>query len=665
MQRGALLTAVLVFLVALAAGSAVLHQAGSIDRGERRAAALELARAAAVAVEQEFSRSLLAAGALAAMVAEGASEAELDGVARRLLVLTGSGAILQLAPDGVIRRSWPLAGNERALGLQLLEHPVHGPFARRARDERRPLVYGPFRLLQGGEALAVRVPVWIPGPAGDRFWGLVSAIVREEVLLERSHLTQLSPAGYDFQLVRVNAGAADELLHTTAPGSQPLRDPVTVELAISGQAWRLAVEPRAGWGGGVTVGLVIGAVLLALLAALLAYRVLALPGILRREVDARTAELREAHEAQRRAEEAHRQSQKLEAVGLLAGGVAHDFNNLLVGILSYSELLREEAKPGTLEEEAATTISKAATRAAELTRQLLAFARMGPRREETVDLHLVVREVVTLLSRTLDKSIRVEARLHAQPSTVRGDPGQLQQVILNLAVNARDAMPSGGTLALETSVDAAARSLVLEVSDTGVGIPPEHLERIFDPFFTTKSEGKGTGLGLSTVYGILKVHGGGVKVESTPGVGTRFRVRLPLASGPEAARDAVEAPAPRGHGRVLVVDDEEAVRRAGARVLESLGYEPVTVGGGQEALDWLAANPGPLAAVVLDLSMPGMAGAEAFRRLRALRPELRVVISSGFDRDGAAQEVLDAGAVAFVQKPYRVRDLARALAGMG
>jgi len=203
------------------------------------------------------------------------------------------------------------------------------------------------------------------------------------------------------------------------------------------------------------------------------------------------------------------------------------------------------------------------------------------------------------------------------------------------------------------------------VSDTGVGIPPEHLERIFEPFFTTKPEGQGTGLGLATVYGIVKAHGGAVSVETAVGRGTRFRVLLPLAqTAPAAEGAAADEAAPRGQGRVLLVDDEEAVRRTGARVLESLGYVAVPAAGGQEALDWLAANPGPPAAVVLDLSMPGQDGAETFRRMRALRPDLRIIVSSGFDRTGAAQALLDAGAVAFVQKPYRVRDFARALAGL-
>jgi CheY-like chemotaxis protein len=285
----------------------------------------------------------------------------------------------------------------------------------------------------------------------------------------------------------------------------------------------------------------------------------------------------------------------------------------------------------------------------------------------------MVGEAVGLLGRTLDKSIRLETRLVASRHHVLGEPGQLQQVIVNLAVNARDAMPEGGVLTLETEavdVDPAAvpgvaqgSYLTLSVADTGVGIPPENLERIFEPFFTTKAEGRGSGLGLATAFGIVKGHGGTVRVYSEVGVGSRFVVYLPILAGGEAREEAVEPPAPRGSGVVLVVDDEELVRRTAARVLASLGYEPVLVTGGREALDWLARQPVPPAAVLLDLAMPGMDGRTCFRELHALHPGLRVIVSSGFSRNDRAEALLAEGAVGFVQKPYRTAELARALAG--
>jgi CheY-like chemotaxis protein len=249
-------------------------------------------------------------------------------------------------------------------------------------------------------------------------------------------------------------------------------------------------------------------------------------------------------------------------------------------------------------------------------------------------------------------------------------------VILNLAVNARDAMPDGGTLVVETAdvdLDGAVlppglppgRYLTLSVSDTGVGIPEEHQERIFEPFFTTKSEGKGSGLGLATVFGIAKGHGGTVRVHSEPGVGTRFVVFLPLPTDAGPTREPEDDAAPRGAGVVLVVDDEELVRKTAARVLESLGYEPVQVAGGQEALDWFERQSAPPVAVLLDLSMPGMDGRTCFRALRARAPKLPVIISSGFSKLGRGDELLAEGAVAFVQKPYRSVELARALVACG
>jgi signal transduction histidine kinase/CheY-like chemotaxis protein len=447
---------------------------------------------------------------------------------------------------------------------------------------------------------------------------------------------------------------------------------VTVAIELPGQTWALSVAPRTGWRPSSSPRLLQLAVLLiAILAAVLAYRVVSLPEILRREVAARTRDLEVAHREQRRAEEAQRQSQKLEAVGLLAGGVAHDFNNLLVAILGYADLLAAEAKPGSVVEEAARTISQAARRAAELTRQLLAFARLGRHRQERVDVHDVAREVVALLGRTLEKSIRVETSLSAPEHAVRGDPNQLQQVFVNLALNARDAMPDGGVLRVETSLEevgapapdglAPGPHVAVVVSDTGVGIPPELQGRIFEPFFTTKADGRGTGLGLATVYGIVKAHRGAVRLRSAPGQGSRFSVLLPLDRG-DAAADATPEPrgAPRGSGVVLVVDDEELVRATAGRVLASLGFEPVLVAGGEAALAWLARSPRP-AAVLLDLAMPGMDGGACFRELQARHPGLPVVISSGFARNGRAQELVDAGAAGFVQKPYRVEELARAL----
>jgi two-component system, cell cycle sensor histidine kinase and response regulator CckA len=673
-ERRALVQAVGVLCAALA-GSAILGRyLDSLDVEARRQTAAELARGSAFAIEQEFSRSLAAVSALAAMVEVGASDRELERVANRLLELNGGAAALQLARDGVVSHLWPLQGNEAARGLDLMKSPIHAPFVRAAAERGRPVLYGPFELVQGGAGLALRIPVTVEEAGKPRFWGVSSAIFRLDRLLFQSRLPRLAEAGFDYELWRQDAEGGRVLLASTSPSGAPLADPVGVEVALPGQHWSLGVEARGGWTGAQSRWVMRAAgVLVAILAAVLAYRVSALPAVLRREVAARTAELEVAHRKRLRAEEAQRQSQKLEAIGLLAGGVAHDFNNLLVGILGHADLLASEAAPGSALEESAQTIAQAAQRAAELTRQLLAFARLGQHRQVEVDVHAVVEEVAALLRRTLDKAIRIELALAAPLHHLRGDPGQIQQVVLNLAVNARDAMPEGGTLKVETALEVLeaetttpglgpGRYLVLAVADTGSGIAPEHLDRIFEPFFTTKEEGRGSGLGLATVYGIVKAHGGTVLIRSQLGRGTRFLVYLPVVepSGVKAA-DATPVKGPRGAGVVMVVDDEDFVRRTAGRMLSSLGYEPVLLSGGLVALDWLAAQSSPPAAVLLDLAMPGMDGRSCFRQLRTTHPHLPVVISSGFASDGRVQELLDEGAAAFVAKPYRTADLARAL----
>lgn len=673
-ERRALVQSAVVFALALGVGLIAEGHLRRLEGAERRRAARDLVRASGFAIEQRFAFAHAAAVTLAGLVAEGASDRQLRAVAERLLELAGGTLSLQLARDAVISHIWPMEGNEAALGLDLKTSPVHGEITRQVLARREALLYGPFELVQGGQGLALRVPVHVREAGRERLWGLSSAIIRARVMLEEARVDRLAKAGFDYTLVRASGdGRAGELLASSRAGAAGLADAVTVPVALPGQTWTLAVRPVAGWGDGRPRGLHAAAVLLiALLAGVLAYRVLALPTWLRREVAARTAELEQAHADQRRAEQAQRQSQRLESIGLLAGGVAHDFNNLLVGILGYADVLASDAPPGSVTEEAARTISQAAQRAAELTRQLLALARLGQHRKERVDVHALVDEVVGLLRRTLDKSIRLETRLAAAEHAVLGDPGQIQQVILNLAVNARDAMPDGGVLAIETATAdlaagdapglAAGRYLALAVADTGVGIPPEHLDKIFDPFFTTKAQGKGSGLGLATVFGIARGHGGAVRVESRPGAGSRFVVWLPLLAGPAGSAEAPEARAPGGEGVVLVVDDEELVRRTAARLLATLGYTPVQVAGGPEALDWLARQAAPPRAVLLDVAMPGMDGPACYREIRARHPALPVVVSSGFAKDGRAEALLADGAAGFVQKPYGVAELARALA---
>jgi PAS domain S-box-containing protein len=374
----------------------------------------------------------------------------------------------------------------------------------------------------------------------------------------------------------------------------------------------------------------------------------------------------------RRLEEQFLQAQKMEAVGRLAGGVAHDFNNLLTVILSYGELLRPRlADPddlGMVEE-----ITRAVGQASSLTRQLLAFGRKGVIQPRVLDLGAAVAQTQKMLRRLIGEDVELAVARPAGPVAVKADPGQLEQVLLNLAINARDAMPQGGRLTVEVQVVeldgayAAAHLRVrpgayalLAVSDTGVGMDAATRARAFEPFFTTKGE-KGTGLGLATVYGVVEQSGGHVAVYSEPGRGTTFKVYLPLVpDGAEApAPRAPAGPPPRGSETVLLAEDEGVVRALARQVLESHGYTVLEAGDGRQALNLAGLHAGPVHLLVTDLVMPGAGGREVAERLRAQRPGLKVLYLSGYTDDAVVRHgVLEAEAD-FLQKPFTPAALAR------
>ena len=373
-------------------------------------------------------------------------------------------------------------------------------------------------------------------------------------------------------------------------------------------------------------------------------------------------------------EEQLRQAQKMEAVGRLAGGVAHDFNNLLTAILGSAELLLGRLGPDHPERVEAEEIRKAAMWAADLTRQLLAFSRQQVLDPQVFDLSAVVADMDKMLRRLVRADIAFRTRLAPDLGAVRADPGQIEQVIMNLAVNACDAMPDGGTLTIETAnVELGAghdhepapvtpgRYVMLTVSDTGTGMSATTRAHIFEPFFTTKERGKGTGLGLSTVYGIVKQSDGYVWLESEPGHGTTFKVYLPRVDAALAAAvPAVErTPSLGGSETILVVEDQEPVRRLTRRVLETYGYAVLAAGDGPEALQVAAHHTGTIHILVADVVMPGMSGREVGRRLAAARPEMRVLYLSGYPDDSIVSHgVLEPG-LAFLQKPFTPETLAR------
>jgi two-component system cell cycle sensor histidine kinase/response regulator CckA len=372
------------------------------------------------------------------------------------------------------------------------------------------------------------------------------------------------------------------------------------------------------------------------------------------------------------AEEELRHSQKLEAVGRLAGGVAHDFNNLLTAIIGYSELIEKRATGATLEH--AQLIRKAGEQAAALTRQLLAFSRKQILDPRVLDLNALVRDMEKLLQRVIGEGIKIEIETAAQIARVRADPNQLEQVLLNLGVNGRDAMPRGGTLRIVTQdviltpgeiaargIDVAhGRYVTLIVSDTGSGMDSETRARVFEPFFTTKGPGKGTGLGLSTVYGIVKQSGGGITVESAVGHGCTFSIFLPANTADLDVPDAVPVPGVRGGSElILVVEDEEVVRQLICTVLGDLGYRVLCGDSATAGLRAAREEEQPIDLLVTDIVMPDMHGPVLARELAPLQPEMKVLFVSGYsDSDISDQGVLDPS-LDMLQKPFSQDSLAR------
>jgi signal transduction histidine kinase len=363
------------------------------------------------------------------------------------------------------------------------------------------------------------------------------------------------------------------------------------------------------------------------------------------------------------------QAQKLEAIGRLAGGVAHDFNNVLTAILGSAELLLLDTPEGASAREEVEIIRDAAQRAQELIRQLLAFSARQVLQPAVTDLNDLIKNLSRMLRRLIGEDLALATELADALGAVRVDPGQVEQVLVNLAVNARDAMPDGGRLTIRTEnvemTDSGdlpdGRYVLVEVVDTGSGMDAATLARVFEPFFTTKARGKGTGLGLATVYGIVRQSGGQVAVSSTLGTGTTFRIHLPRVDAPvEPSRTAPPVAVPAaGTETVLVAEDEQIVRVLIRKVLEQAGYTVLLAGGGAEALQLAERHTGPIHLLVTDVVMPGMNGRELARRLLERRPDTKVLYVSGY-ADVAVERhgVLDPG-TAFMQKPFSPSALAR------
>ena len=380
--------------------------------------------------------------------------------------------------------------------------------------------------------------------------------------------------------------------------------------------------------------------------------------------------------AQRRLEEELRQAHKMEAIGQLAGGIAHDFNNLLTAIIGYADLLHASEGSTVAVQEDAKAIKATAARGADLARNLLTLARTAPNRDEPVDIHQAINEVRDIASRTFDRRIGLRVHLDARRPVVTGDRTLLTNALLNLALNARDAMPDGGELTISTvdqflsqqdcvrlaGVIEPGPFIVVRVEDTGFGMPPSVQQRAFEPFFTNKPVGKGTGIGLSMVYGTVRSHAGAIELESRIGVGTTFTIYLPLRTQDVQELDTSVPSIVTGSGRILLVDDNDTVRDVASRMLEELGYEVECAVDGIEAVERIAADPERYDLAILDGNMPRLHGRDAAARIRTVAPDLRMVLSTGYLEPGDSERLSEYGFSGAIAKPYSMSELSRLVA---
>lgn len=394
-------------------------------------------------------------------------------------------------------------------------------------------------------------------------------------------------------------------------------------------------------------------------------------------------EVKRGEQERRKLEDQLRHSQKMEAIGVLAGGVAHDMNNVLSAIMGLASVLREEIDSSDPKSQDVENILAATRRGRDLTKNLLGFARKGKYRKENISFGRIVDGIKGLLLRTMPKSVELRLIVDEDLPPIEGDYGQLTHALMNICINAIEAMSTGGMLTISTvRIDLEEQDVavwpdlkpgpyaLIQVIDTGCGMEKTVLDHAFEPFFTTKTREEGTGLGLSMVYGTIKNHGGSVVIDSTPGKGTTVSIYLPLILKAIADKRSSGdfSPMPRSRpmsmsGNVLVVDDEEMIRSSAKRLIEKLGPKVFLAASGEEAIEIFQANRNEISLVILDLLMPGMDGEETFFKLRAIDPKVPVLISSGYTREGKAEDLLRAGATGFLQKPFDLHAISMEILG--
>jgi signal transduction histidine kinase/CheY-like chemotaxis protein len=362
------------------------------------------------------------------------------------------------------------------------------------------------------------------------------------------------------------------------------------------------------------------------------------------------------------------QARKMEAIGTLAGGIAHDFNNLLMGIQGYTSLMLMDMPPGSPNHDRLKSIEQVIERGAELTSKILGYARKGRFENRVMELNPLISETAETIGRTR-KNMTLRLNLDKALYPIEADTSQIQQVLFNLFINASDAMPQGGVLAVSTAntTDSSIKSdlftatpgryVCLTVSDTGVGIDKNHIDRIFEPFFTTKEMGRGTGLGLASVYGIVKSHGGYIEVMSEKGQGALFTVYLPATDKSPKHPDPSKTPTPSYKGIVLLVDDEPMILQVGKLMLEKLGFSVFCASNGKAAVALYEKHANEVTLVILDMIMPGMSGGETYDTLAGMNKTVKTILSSGYSMDGQAREIMEKGCSGFIQKPFTLEQL--------